>query len=118
VSDASDLWTAPAAMPSIRWVSTITGKVTLRGSFSVTRSNKDNFQNMESAIYVNGKSVFAKETPTPQAIPGHAYTATFEIPVDVKTGDTIDFVVPQSTSGPSHPRVDASICVPNPNYHS
>jgi hypothetical protein len=118
VSDSSDLWTAKEAMPSNRWVSTMTGKVTLRGSFSVTRSNKENFQNMESAIYVNGKQVFAKETPTPQPIPGHAYTATFEVPVDIKAGDTVDFVVPQGTTGANHPRVDASICVPNPDYHS
>jgi len=119
VSDSSDLWTSAKTIPSNRWVSTMDGKVTLRGYFRLPKGPKDKFASMESAIYVDGKSVFAQETPTPTVPnePVHYYTVPFEIPVDVKTGTVIDFTVPAGPGVAIHPRVDASICVSNPDYH-
>ena len=117
ISDSADLWTSAKAMPALRWISTIEGKVTLRGSFRTTKGIKDSFTTMQAAIYVDGKSVFARETPTPLSGASHPYTEPFEIPIDVKKGTLIDFVVPPTPSGLTRPRVDASICITNPDYH-
>jgi hypothetical protein len=38
--------------------------------------------------------------------------------VDVKKGTVIDFTIPANPGGPKGARVDASICIPNPDFHS
>jgi hypothetical protein len=113
ISEAS-FWPDAKTRPVMRWVSTIDGRVTIRGTFKSSKTNKDRFSNVEQAIYVNGKSAFDKVTTMIE--PRFDYIEPFELTADVTKGTPIDFVVLTGATGSSHPRLDASICVSNPAF--
>jgi hypothetical protein len=110
IGEAS-FWPDAKTRPAMRWVSTLDGKVTIRGSFKSSKGPKDTFSSVEQVIYVNGQSAFDKVTLMQE--PRFDYSEPFEFTADVKKGTPIDFVVLTGPRGSSHPRLDASICVPN-----
>jgi hypothetical protein len=112
--EEASFWPDAKTRPVMRWVSTMDGEVTIRGSFKSSKTNKDTFSNVEQAIYVDGKPAFDKVTTMNQ--PGFNYMEPFEFTADVRKGTPIDFVVLTGPNGSSHPRLDASICVPNPAF--
>lgn len=88
--------------PTQRWVSPVDGKVTLLGYFEVR--DKKNPVTVGTAIYVDGKSVFAKDL--------NMQTEKIELTVDVKKGSTIDFLA-GLPGGKGRARLMCMICVPN-----
>ena len=91
--------------PATRWQSTVHGRANLRGYFEA--KDKKNPVAVGVAVFVDGKSVYARELNNQKD--------KFEIAVDVKKGSTIDFVA--ATGGPKgRCQMQAAICVENPAF--
>jgi hypothetical protein len=101
-----------------RWLSTIDADATLRGAFGYTFRPKKPSDGIEVAIYVDGKAVFKKSLMAAKGLDKPEYFgAPFDIPVKLKKGSIVDFVVspgPANDDTNDRSAMIASICVPNP----
>ena len=90
----------------------------MHGSYKLLKNlPKDTFTSVNYAIYVDGKAVYTKELALTKTEKIQSYLETFNVPVQVKKGSVVDFMAITGKEGVvCHPRLDADICVDNPNY--